>query len=71
MFRLWARTFRDNHMLKDTCICDVLQTPEHTKYFGHWKKYAMSLIWANLSGWTKPSVISNVMEKHASPRTIS
>ena len=22
MFRLWARTFRDNHMLKDTCICD-------------------------------------------------
>lgn len=22
MFRLWARTFRDNHMLQDTCICD-------------------------------------------------
>ena len=22
MFRLWARTFKDNHMLQDTCIAD-------------------------------------------------
>ncbi len=22
MFRLWARTFLDNRMLQDTCICD-------------------------------------------------
>ena len=22
MFRLWARTFKDNHMLRDTAICD-------------------------------------------------
>ena len=22
MFRLWARTFQDNHMLQDTVICD-------------------------------------------------
>lgn len=22
MFRLWARTFKDNHMLRDTCIED-------------------------------------------------
>ena len=22
MFRLWARTFKDNHMLQDTCITD-------------------------------------------------
>ena len=22
MFRLWARTFRDTHMLQDTVICD-------------------------------------------------
>lgn len=22
MFRLWARTFSDNHMLQDTCIAD-------------------------------------------------
>lgn len=22
MFRLWARTFKDNHMLRDTCIGD-------------------------------------------------
>lgn len=22
MFRLWARTFRNNHMLRDTVICD-------------------------------------------------
>lgn len=23
MFRLWARTFKDNHMLQDTCISDA------------------------------------------------
>lgn len=22
MFRLWAKTFKDNHMLSDTTICD-------------------------------------------------
>ena len=22
MFRLWARIFKDNHMLQDTCIAD-------------------------------------------------
>lgn len=22
MFRLWAKTFKDNHMLRDTVICD-------------------------------------------------
>lgn len=22
MFRLWARTFKDNHMVRDTVICD-------------------------------------------------
>lgn len=22
MFRLWARTFKDNHMLRDVCIAD-------------------------------------------------
>lgn len=22
MFRLWARTFKDNHMLRDAVICD-------------------------------------------------
>lgn len=22
MFRLWARTFKDNHMLQETCIAD-------------------------------------------------
>ncbi|MGN0426082.1 MAG: hypothetical protein ACI4FY_12255 [Acetatifactor sp.] len=23
MFRLWARTFQNNHMLRDTCIADA------------------------------------------------
>lgn len=23
MFRLWARTFKDNHMLQDACISDA------------------------------------------------
>ncbi|MDE6909628.1 MAG: hypothetical protein K2P44_04045 [Lachnospiraceae bacterium] len=30
MFRLWARTFKDNHMLRDTMICDdSLETRTH------------------------------------------
>lgn len=33
MFRLWARTFRDNHMLQDTCIADDSKDTRTHKVF--------------------------------------
>lgn len=33
MFRLWARTFQDNHMLQDTCICDGSEDTRTHKIF--------------------------------------
>lgn len=33
MFRLWAKIFKDNHMLKDTVICDDSQDTRTHKVF--------------------------------------
>lgn len=33
MFRLWARTFQDNHMLQDTCIADSSDDTRTHKIF--------------------------------------
>lgn len=33
MFRLWARTFQDNHMLRDTCIEDARADTRTHKIF--------------------------------------
>lgn len=33
MFRLWARTFQDNHMLQDTCIADDSRDTRTHKVF--------------------------------------
>ena len=33
MFRLWARTFRDNHVLQDTCIEDGSEDTRTHKIF--------------------------------------
>lgn len=33
MFRLWARTFKDNHMLQDTCIQDPSEDTRTHKVF--------------------------------------
>ena len=33
MFRLWARTFQNNHMLKDTVICDDRKETRTHKVF--------------------------------------
>lgn len=33
MFRLWARTFKDNHMLQDTVICDDSEDTRTHKVF--------------------------------------
>jgi hypothetical protein len=33
MFRLWARTFKNNHMIKDTVICDDSRDTRTHKVF--------------------------------------
>ena len=33
MFRLWARTFKDNHMLQDICIADASEDTRTHKVF--------------------------------------
>ena len=33
MFRLWARIFKNNHMLKDTVVCDSSQDTRTHKVF--------------------------------------
>ncbi len=33
MFRLWARTFKDNHMLQDACISDERDDTRTHKVF--------------------------------------
>ena len=33
MFRLWAKLFQDNHMLKDTVICDSTEDTRTHKVF--------------------------------------
>ncbi len=33
MFRLWARIFQDNHILKDTCIADGSEDTRTHKVF--------------------------------------
>lgn len=33
MFQLWAKIFKDNHMLQDTCICDDTNDTRTHKVF--------------------------------------
>ncbi len=33
MFRLWAKTFKDNHMLRDTVICNDTENTRTHKVF--------------------------------------
>lgn len=45
MFRLWARTFKDNHLLQDTVICDNRSETRTHKVFDALEKvcYAFDL----------------------------
>lgn len=51
MFRLWAKEFKDNRMLRDTVICDDSDETRTHKISMRWRKSAMSLISASRSGW--------------------
>ena len=63
MFRLWAKEFKDNRMLRDTTICDDSDETRTHKVFLHWKKYVTCLIWENRSGWNTILMSLNVMQK--------
>ena len=51
MFRLWAKIFQNNHMLKDICIEDGSNDTRTHKVFPLWTKSAISLILVRPSGW--------------------
>jgi len=62
MFRLWARTFQNNHMLRDTVICDDTHDTRTHKIFNALEKacYEFDLskpIWldTNISEFKKTS----------------
>ena len=51
MFRLWGKIWKDNHLLKDTVICDDSEDTRTHK------------IWETQSGWNLQSDILRNMEK--------
>lgn len=51
MFRLWGKEFKDNHMLRDTVICDETDETERIRSSMLWTRSVMSSISANRSGW--------------------
>ena len=70
MFRLWARTFQNNHMLNDTVICDDREETRTHKVFDALQEVCMQFDLANQSGSTAISMISAAMPKHASARIL-
>ena len=64
MFRLWGRIWKDNHMLKDTVICDDRQETRTHKVFYAWNRFVMNWILAILSGLKPLSGISRSTARH-------
>lgn len=71
MFRLWGRIWKDNHMLKDTVICDDRQKPGHIRFFTAWNRFVMNWILAILSGLKPLSGISKSAARHGFIRITS
>lgn len=63
MFRLWGKIWKDNHLLKDTVICDDSEDTRTHKIFVVWKVSVMKWIWETQSGWNLQSDILRNMEK--------
>ena len=68
MFRLWGKEFKDNHMLRDTVICD--ETDETRTHKMLWTRSVMSSISANRSGWIIILMNSKDMTRQDSIRII-
>lgn len=51
MFRLWAKIFKDNRMLKDMVVCNEKEDMTRTqKFLQPSMKFAMHMIYRNQSG---------------------
>lgn len=66
MFRLWARTFKDNHLLQDTIICDDRSETRTHKVFDALEKVCYAFDLGKQSGWILILRISKNMIKPAS-----
>ena len=71
MFRLWAKIFKENHLLKDVVICNDQEDTRTHRYFRHWMRPAMSWISPVPSGWTSISETLSAIPKHVLHRTAS
>ena len=63
MFRLWGKEFKDNHMLRDTVICDETDETRTHKIFN-----ALDSILASQSGWIIILMNSKDMTRQGSIR---
>lgn len=69
MFRVWGKIFKDNHMLRDTVVCDDSNDTRTHKVMRHWKRCVTPLTLESLSGWNPTSGIFNVTPRPDFTRT--
>ena len=59
MFRLWGKIWKDNHLIKDTVICNDENDTRTHKVFGALEKICYEMDLGNpIHCWTRPSVNS-------------
>lgn len=63
MFRLWAKEFKDNRMLRDTTICDDSDETRTHKVFHALEEVCYVFDLGNRSGWNTILMSLNVMQK--------
>ena len=63
MFRLWGKIWKDNHLLKDTVICDDSEDTRTHKIFRGLESICYEMDLGNQSGWNLQSDILRNMEK--------
>ena len=63
MFRLWGKLWKDNHLLKDTVICDDSEDTRTHKIFRGLESICYEMDLGTQSGWNLQSDILRNMEK--------
>lgn len=71
MFRLWAKIFKENHLLKDVVICNDQEDTRTHKVFQALDEACYELDLTRPSGWTSISETLNAIPKHVLHRTAS
>jgi hypothetical protein len=69
MFRLWGKEFKDNHMLRDTVICDETDDTRTHKIFNALDSICYEFL-ASQSGWIIILMNSKDMTRQDSIRII-